>query len=321
MVEAPRSLGPGGVLGDRGDQGGRVDAGVLPERPILGRGRGVEHGGGNRRSRRPVDAPPRTGRAPPCPPGRRRSWLREGQACRARLGSGRSGRHDAEGGATTEAGADDRGEDEGDDPSTGRARQPRGPWHPGLARDSGRAAATERRRDDPGRDGHRGAPRSAAAPTGGHGRVVMRPASGAASGRWHDSWVAPLVTGPAGTRDLSYHDRTLAARLRHGPRTVPSPTYSVLDPIRRDPSQPTTRAAGAIVVSGTGRVAVPPDVADLRLGVAVTGRPSRRHAARPRRRWPRSSAVDAAGASPEDVRTALLSVQPRYDYREDRPPA
>ena len=78
---------------------------------------------------------------------------------------------------------------------------------------------------------------------------------------------------------------------------------------------------GTIVVSGTGRVDVAPDVADLRLGVAVT-RPT---AASARADAAASmtailAAVDAAGVERRDVRTSLLSVQPRYDYRDGRPP-
>ena len=80
-------------------------------------------------------------------------------------------------------------------------------------------------------------------------------------------------------------------------------------------------APGAIVVSGTGRVAVDPDVADLRLGVAV---------ARPTVEAARAAAADAmaailaavaaAGVERRDVRTSLLSVQPRYDYRDGKAP-
>lgn len=78
---------------------------------------------------------------------------------------------------------------------------------------------------------------------------------------------------------------------------------------------------GSIVVSGTGRVAVVPDIADLRLGVAVT-RPTvdsaRAEAAATMDAI--LAAVDAAGVPRRDVRTALLSVQPRYDYRDNKPP-
>lgn len=82
-----------------------------------------------------------------------------------------------------------------------------------------------------------------------------------------------------------------------------------------------TTDAGSIVVSGTGRVAVVPDVADLRLGVSVT-RPTvdaaRANAAATMEAI--LGAVDAAGVPRRDVRTALLSVQPRYDYRDGKPP-
>ena len=78
---------------------------------------------------------------------------------------------------------------------------------------------------------------------------------------------------------------------------------------------------GTIVVGGTGRVSVQPDLADLRLGVSV---------ARPTVDGARAVAaetmeailvaVDAVGLDRRDVRTTLLSVQPRYDYRQDQSP-
>lgn len=79
--------------------------------------------------------------------------------------------------------------------------------------------------------------------------------------------------------------------------------------------------SGTIVVSGTGRVSVTPDVADLRLGVSV-GRPTveRARADAASTMDAILAAVDTAGVPRRDVRTSLLSVQPRYDYREGRPP-
>lgn len=91
------------------------------------------------------------------------------------------------------------------------------------------------------------------------------------------------------------------------------------------PDTPSVSAAefaeGSIVVSGTGSVAVSPDIADLRLGVAV---------ARPTVDGARAeaattmdailAAVTATGVARRDVRTTLLSVQPRYDYRDGKPP-
>ena len=84
----------------------------------------------------------------------------------------------------------------------------------------------------------------------------------------------------------------------------------------------TNATTGTIVVSGTGRVEVEPDVADLRLGVAI---------ARPTVEAARAAAAEAmaailaavtgAGVARRDARTTLLSVQPRYDYRDGKAPA
>lgn len=84
-----------------------------------------------------------------------------------------------------------------------------------------------------------------------------------------------------------------------------------------DPTSP----SGTILVSGTGRVAVDPDVADLRLGVAIS-RPTV-EAARTAAAEAMTAILDAvvaAGVAPRDVRTTLLSVQPRYDYRDGKAP-
>lgn len=78
---------------------------------------------------------------------------------------------------------------------------------------------------------------------------------------------------------------------------------------------------GTIVVSGTGRVAVQPDLADLRLGVAVarpTVAAARAEAAATMEAILR--AVTGAGTERRDIRTTLLSVQPRYDYRDGQAP-
>ena len=79
---------------------------------------------------------------------------------------------------------------------------------------------------------------------------------------------------------------------------------------------------GNIVVSGTGRVAVEPDVAELRLGVAI----SRDTVADARSEAARTMtailvALKASGIAERDIRTAMLSVQPRYDYRDGTAPA
>lgn len=78
---------------------------------------------------------------------------------------------------------------------------------------------------------------------------------------------------------------------------------------------------GTIVVSGTGRVAVRPDVADLRLGVAISmSTVAEARAAAAESMTAILAAVETAGVARPDVRTALLSVQPRYDYRDGKPP-
>ena len=79
--------------------------------------------------------------------------------------------------------------------------------------------------------------------------------------------------------------------------------------------------SGTIVVGGTGRVAVEPDIAELRLGVSVA-RPTVA-AARAEAAATMAAilgAVTEAGVERRDVRTTLLSVQPRYDYRDNQPP-
>jgi uncharacterized protein len=99
------------------------------------------------------------------------------------------------------------------------------------------------------------------------------------------------------------------------------------EPAREEPARraSTRRAspstAGTIVVSGTGRVTVQPDTADLRLGVTVS-RPSVGAARLEAGRTMEDilDAVEEAGIDRDDVRTALLSVQPRYDYRDGRAP-
>ena len=88
-----------------------------------------------------------------------------------------------------------------------------------------------------------------------------------------------------------------------------------------DPTTSTPGEAGTIVVSGTGRVAVDPDIAELRLGVAIA-RPSvdAARAAAAEAMAAILAAVTGAGVARRDVRTTQLSVQPRYDYRDGKAP-
>lgn len=78
---------------------------------------------------------------------------------------------------------------------------------------------------------------------------------------------------------------------------------------------------GTIMVTGMGRVVVDPDVADLRLGVTIV-RPTV-SAARQEAATTMTAilkAVTETGVARRDVRTTLLSVQPRYDYRDGQSP-
>jgi uncharacterized protein len=82
------------------------------------------------------------------------------------------------------------------------------------------------------------------------------------------------------------------------------------------------KTEGSIVVSGTGQVAVHPDVADLRLGVTLsraTVDEARADAAATMKAI--LTAVEGSGVAKKDVGTSLLSVQPRYEYRDNQPPA
>ena len=81
------------------------------------------------------------------------------------------------------------------------------------------------------------------------------------------------------------------------------------------------RRPGTIVTTGTGRVGVEPDIAELRLGVAVS-RPTvgDARAVAAETMTAILSAVGAAGVERRDIRTSTLSIQPRYDYRDGKPP-
>jgi uncharacterized protein YggE len=83
----------------------------------------------------------------------------------------------------------------------------------------------------------------------------------------------------------------------------------------------TPRTPGTIVTSGTGRVEVEPDTAELRLGVAIA-RPTvaAARAAAAETMTAILAAVAGAGVDRRDVRTTVLSVQPRYDYRDGQTP-
>jgi uncharacterized protein len=76
-----------------------------------------------------------------------------------------------------------------------------------------------------------------------------------------------------------------------------------------------------VAVAGTGRVAVAPDVVELRLGVAVT-RPTAAaaQAAAAGTMAAILGALRETGVADRDLRTEGLSLQPVLDYRNDGPP-
>jgi uncharacterized protein len=77
-----------------------------------------------------------------------------------------------------------------------------------------------------------------------------------------------------------------------------------------------------ITVTGTGRVAVRPDLADLRLGVTFTeATVEAARAAGGRTLTEVLARLRALGIADRDVQTSIVSVNPQYDYsREGKPP-
>ena len=76
-----------------------------------------------------------------------------------------------------------------------------------------------------------------------------------------------------------------------------------------------------ITVSGIGRVSVRPDIADLRLGVTVT-EPTVDAArdASARIQNAVNARLTGLGIAERDLRTAIVSVQPQYDYSQQSAP-
>jgi hypothetical protein len=84
---------------------------------------------------------------------------------------------------------------------------------------------------------------------------------------------------------------------------------------------PAAAAPRAVTVDGTGRVAVAPDVVEIRLGVAVT-RPTAA-AAQAEAAVAMAAvlaALRASGVADRDLRTEGLALQPVLDYRGEGPP-
>ena len=76
-----------------------------------------------------------------------------------------------------------------------------------------------------------------------------------------------------------------------------------------------------ISVTGTGRVSVEPDVADLRLGVTITALTAQKaRAANATAMTGVIGALKALDIAPRDIQTANLSLSPTYDYSGDANP-
>ena len=81
------------------------------------------------------------------------------------------------------------------------------------------------------------------------------------------------------------------------------------------------RPTRTISVSGTGRVTVAPDVADLRLGVTITAKTV--ESARSANATAMAGVIGALrelGIAPADIQTSNLSLMPAYDYSSNRNP-
>lgn len=86
------------------------------------------------------------------------------------------------------------------------------------------------------------------------------------------------------------------------------------------PSRP-DREAATISVTGTGRVSVRPDIADLRLGVTITAETV--EAARAANAAAMTAVIDslkAEGIADGDIQTANLNLSPAYDYSTNTNP-
>jgi uncharacterized protein YggE len=85
--------------------------------------------------------------------------------------------------------------------------------------------------------------------------------------------------------------------------------------------EPNLPEGNAISVTGTGRVLIRPDTADVRLGVLVQ-RPTATEA-RDAAATAMTNVVDVikkAGIADQDIQTAMLSLQPVYDYNKNANP-
>jgi uncharacterized protein YggE len=96
------------------------------------------------------------------------------------------------------------------------------------------------------------------------------------------------------------------------------PLFATRSALATDPTGP---AEHTISVTGTGRIVLSPDTADVRLGVASTARTVK--AARQQAAVAMTAVIASlrhAGVAERDIQTTVLSLQPTYDYRTTSSP-
>lgn len=99
---------------------------------------------------------------------------------------------------------------------------------------------------------------------------------------------------------------------------VAGPLLTIRPALATDPATP---AEHTLSVSGTGRVILTPDTADLRLGVTATARTVK--AARDAAAAAMTAVIASlkhAGIAEKDIQTSTLSLQPTYDYGSNTNP-
>ena len=98
---------------------------------------------------------------------------------------------------------------------------------------------------------------------------------------------------------------------------IASPVFAPRTALAADDTKP----EHTISVSGTGRVVISPDIADLRLGVSVT-KPTVKaaRAAAAEQMTKVIAALKKLGIADADLQTSGLSLQPVYDYRNNANP-
>ena len=94
---------------------------------------------------------------------------------------------------------------------------------------------------------------------------------------------------------------------------IASPAFAPHSILAADPS--TSAAEHTISVSGTGRVVISPDIADLRLGVSITSTTVKdARSSNAKAMTAVIAGLKKLGIAEVDIKTTILSLQPVYDY-------